>query len=202
MHEKSMIAALGRHGCDADMPPAKRKPRRRSSSRRSRRAGAFSFGSFIGGVVVGGAVVLAITYRSESTSTGGASPDTAPVAGPVASNIDFEFIRILPETEVETGVDPVGQPPPTDSGPKEYVLHAAQFLREEDAQVMLAELMLDGLPVSLTSNPRNQGGAWYQVMVGPYATQADAKGALNQLLDRDIPAQLLARPLTGATPAT
>lgn len=185
------------------MPPAKRKPRSRSSSRRSRRTGTFSFGSFIGGVVLGGAIVLAITYRSETTSSAGATADAPSVAGPVASNFDFEFIRILPESEVETGVEPAGQPPPSDSGPKEYVLHAAQFLREEDAQVMLAELMLDGLPVSLTSNPRDQGGAWYRVLVGPYATQPDAKEALSQLRDRDIPAQLLARPLAGATtPAT
>ena len=152
-------------------------------------------------MVLGGAVVLAITYRSETTSADPANPDSSPI-GPVASNFDWEFIDMLPNTEVKTGVAPVEQPPAKNAGPKEYVLHAAQFLRQEDAQVMLAELMLDGMPVTLKSSPRNQGGAWHQVMVGPYATEPDAQAALSQLRDRDIPAQMLTQPLSGATPTT
>ena len=182
------------------MPVAKRKPRSRSSRRRSRRDGIFSFGSFIGGVVVGGAVVLAITYRSGSEPTDTAS--ATPVAGPVAADIDWEFIKRLPNTEVKTGVEPVERPVVANSEPSEYVLQAAQFLREEDAKVMQAELMLDGFPVSLTTRPRDLGGAWHRVMVGPYATEPDAQRALGQLLDRDIPAQILARPLTRSGPTT
>ena len=148
--------------------------------------------------MLGGALVLVITYRSETTSED-ASPDTSPI-GTVASNIDWEFIDILPNSEVKTGVEPVEQAPATVPGPQEYVLHAAQFLREEDARVMLAELMLDGMPVSLSSIPRNQGGAWHQVLVGPYATEPAAQEALGLLRDRDIPAQMLARPLAVAAP--
>lgn len=148
---------------------------------------------------MGGAVVLAITYQS-----GSASPSTpaatTPVAGPVAQDFDWEFIKRLPNTEVKTGVEPVEQPTMADSAPREYVLHAAQFLREEDAQVMQAELMLDGWPVSLSTSPRNLGGAWYRVLVGPYPTEPDAQKALGQLRDRDIPAHILARPLPGAAP--
>ena len=184
------------------MPAAKRRPRSRSNSRTARQAGAFSYGSFIGGVILGGAVVLAITYQAENASSNSTTPDTPPVAGPVASNTEWEFIHILSNTEVKTGVEPVEQPAPPDSMPREYVLHAAQFLREEDAQVMQAELILDGLPVSLSSSPRDLGGAWYRVLVGPYATKPDAEEALGQLRDRDIPAQLLARPLAAATPPT
>jgi len=181
------------------MPQAKRKPRNRSSSRRSSRGGAFSFGSFIGGAVVGGAVVLAITYQSGSASTSTPAAAT-PITGPVATNIDWEFIDRLPNTEVKTGVAPIEQPAVAESEPREYVLHAAQFLREEDAQVMQAELMLDGLPVSLSTRPRDLGGAWYRVMVGPYANEPDAQKALGLLRDRDIPAQILARPLSGVAP--
>lgn len=148
---------------------------------------------------MGGAVVLAITYRSGSEPTG-TPPATTPVAGPVASDIDWEFIKRLPNTEIKTGVAPVEGPVPADSEPREYVLQAAQFLREEDAQVMQAELMLDGFPVNLATRPRDLGGAWHRVMVGPYATEPDAQQALAQLLDRDIPAQILARSLSVAAP--
>lgn len=156
----------------------------------------------MGGVVLGGAVVLAISYQTGTASSSATTPDASPVAGPVAMNIDWEFIDRLPNTEVKTGVEPVAQPAVADSEPREYVLHAAQFLREEDAQVMQAELMLDGLPVSLSTSPRDLGGAWYRVLVGPYATEPDAQQALGQLRDRDIPAQILARPMSGAAPTT
>lgn len=156
----------------------------------------------MGGVVLGGAVVLAITYQTGSASSNSTTPDATPVTGPVATDFDWEFIERLPKTEVKTGVEPAVQPPVAAAGPKEYVLHAAQFLREEDAQVMQAELMLDGLPVSLSTSPRDLGGAWYRVLVGPYATEPDAQHALGQLRDRDIPAQILARPLGMAAPAT
>lgn len=152
--------------------------------------------------MLGGAVVLAITYQAGTASPSGTTPDAPPVAGPVAANIDWEFIDRLPNTEVKTGVAPAEQPAVADSGPKEYVLHAAQFLREEDAQVMQAELMLDGLPVSLSTRPRDLGGAWYRVLVGPYSTEPDAQQVLGHLRQRDIPAQILARPLSGAAPAT
>ena len=184
------------------MPAAKRRPRNRTNSRRSRQAGTFSFGSFIGGAILGGAVVLAITYQSEIASPSGTTPDPPPVSGPVASDIKWKFIDMLANSEVRTGVPPVEQTPATDSGPGEFVLHAAQFLREEDAQVMQAELMLDGLPVSLSSSPRDLGGSWYRVLVGPYQTRPDAEQALQRLRARDIPAQLLARPLTGSAPPT
>ena len=154
----------------------------------------------MGGMVLGGAVVLALTHQSGTASSSGTTPDATP--GPVATDFDWEFIERLPNTEVKTGVEPADHPPVPDSGPKEYVLHAPQFLREEDAQVMRAELMLDGLPVSLSTSPRDLGGAWYRVLVGPYATEPDAQQALGQLRDRDIPAQILARPLSGAAPTT
>ena len=144
--------------------------------------------------------MLAITYQSGSAAS--STPATPPVAGPVASDIDWEFIDRLPNTEVNTGVAPIEQPAVGDSEPREYVLHAAQFLREEDAQVMQAELMLDGFSVNLTTRPRDLGGAWYRVMVGPYATEPDAQAALGRLRERDIPAQILARPLTRTAPTT
>ena len=194
----SMIWLLGRHGRDADMPVARRKPRNRSTTRRQ--AGAFSFGSFIGGVVLGGALVLTITYRFDAAGSGSPTPDTA-IEAPVAPHIDWEFVRELPKAEVKTGVAPVEQPRATHTGPREYVLHAAQFLRQDDAQVLQAELMLDGFPVSLTSSPRDNGGAWYRVVVGPYADEPDAQQVLGELRARDIPAQLLARPLPGPAPA-
>lgn len=150
---------------------------------------------------MGGAVVLAITYQAGSEPTG-TPPATNPVTGPVASDIDWEFIKRLPNTEVKTGVEPVERPVLADSEPREYVLQAAQFLREEDARVMQAELMLDGFPVSIATRPRDLGGAWHRVLVGPYAAEPDAQQALAQLLDRDIPAQILARPLSRSGPTT
>ena len=151
--------------------------------------------------MLGGAVVLTISYQS-GTSSSGASPDAMPVAEHVATNIVYEFIDRLPNAEVKTGVPPAERTPVADSRPKEYILHAAHFFREEDAQVMQAELMLDGLPVSLSTSPRDVGGAWYRVLVGPYSTEPEAQKALGHLRERDIPAQILARPQSVAAPTT
>ena len=151
--------------------------------------------------MLGGAVVLAISYQT-GTSSSSASSDAAPVTEHVARNIDWEFIDRLPNTEVKTGVEPVERPPVAEPGPREFVLHAAHFFREEDAQVMQAELMLDGMPVSLSTSPRDGGGAWYRVLVGPYSTEPEAQKALGHLRERDIPAQILARPQSVAAPAT
>lgn len=153
-------------------------------------------------MVVGGALVLAITYQSGTASSDSANPESPPVDGPVAPHIDWVFIERLSKAEVKTGVEAAEETQAVDSEPKEYVLHAAQFLREEDAQVLRAELMLDGLPVSLSSSPRDRGGAWHRVLVGPYATKPDARQVLGKLRARDIPAHILARPLAGSTPPT
>lgn len=150
--------------------------------------------------MLGGALVLAITYQSDAAVSGNPAPDGA-IDGPVAPNIKWTFVDELPKAEVKTGVEPAERPPAAESGPKEYVLHGPQFLRHDAAQVLQAELMLDGFPVSLTSNPRDNGSAWYRVVVGPYDNQPDAQQALGELLARDIPAQILARPLAGSVPA-
>ena len=144
--------------------------------------------------------MLTITYRFDAAVSGSPTPDTA-IEAPVAPHIDWEFVTELPKAEVKTGVAPVEQPPATDTRPREYVLHGPQFLRQDDAQVLQAELMLDGFPVSLTSSQRDQGGAWYRVELGPYSNEPDAQQAMGELRDRDIPAQILARPLAGSAPA-
>ena len=172
------------------MPVANSK--KRKTSRSSRQGGTFSFASFIGGAVLGGAVVVAVAYPFDNDrSSGNRATETPTIEGPVASDIDWRFIDQLAEAEVKTGVPPA-QPPATESKPREYFLSAAQFLREDDAMVMRAELMLDGLPVSISSIPRPRGGAWYRVLVGPYETEAAAQEGLKELGSRGIPGQILA----------
>lgn len=160
--------------------------------------------------MLGGAVALAMPRllgapdpASQSDAAVPASPttDTA-IEAPVAPNIVWDFIKELPKAEVRTGVEPVEPPPAADPGPREYVVFVAQFLREEDAQVQQAELMLAGYPVNLSSSPRERGGAWHRVTVGPYATEGHAQRALNELRAQDFPAQMLARSLAGSAPPT
>ncbi len=146
--------------------------------------------------MLGATIVLAITYRS-SVVPAGDNPDSMPIEGPVATDIDWSFINKLPKAEVKTGVERVDTVPMPTSAPSEYVVHAAQFLREDAAQVLQAELILEGVPATLSSTPRKQGGHWYQVIVGPYATEPDAQAVQKQLLARDIPAQVMTRPIAG-----
>ena len=126
--------------------------------------------------MLGAAISIGIMYEP-----GGTGPDQAPDI----CEVRCTFIDELPNAEVRTGVRPAW----------EYLVLVAHFLRGEDAQVMRAELIMKDMPVDISSKPRDSGGAWHRVAVGPYASKIDARNALDRLGDGDFfAAQILVRP--------
>lgn len=144
--------------------------RRTSSSTTPTRppVGAFSIVSFIGGSLLSAAIVGAIMYKPELPCTPGE---------PTVTYFECTFMEELANAKVETGVE----------FPKEYHLLAAHFPRNEDAKVLQAELLLDGMPAYIATK--------HQVMLGPYASESVAQDARDRLHDREISTQVLVRPL-------
>lgn len=129
------------------------------------------------------------------------SQPTAPVAAvqPAAEpGPTYEFIDRLPEDEVVTNVVPYTPPPetgaaaaqdaPAAQAPRQYLLQAASFRNRDDADAMRADLLLEGMAVSISAVPRPAGGAWHRVLVGPFAGEREMRRALSRLREKDIPA--------------
>ena len=146
--------------------------------------------------------MLAITYPSRNTNmVGQAVSDMPPVKEP-APEIKWTFFTELPKAKLKTGVEPIKPPPPAQPEDREYVIQAAQFLRHHDARVLQGALILDGISVSISSSPRAGGGSWHRVLVGPYESENDAQTVLDKLRAKELPAQILARPLPPSTRPT
>ena len=57
-----------------------------------------------------------------------------------------------------------------------YVLQLASFQRREDAEQMLAGLVMRGVEAKIKTITQ-QGGAWHRVVVGPFASKTQAEKA-------------------------
>lgn len=176
----------------------RRKTHGRAPGRR-KESGSASLGSFIAGVAVGGATVLLVVYL-----TGADSEPVEVVVEPASSEhppepeIDISFFQVLPGQEVKTGVEgdgSVGPAPTADLGPQEYIVQAASFPRLAEADVLRAQLLLEGMEVAIASTPQEGGGLRHRVLVGPFDNQADAQETRSALREREIQATILARPL-------
>jgi general secretion pathway protein A len=112
-----------------------------------------------------------------------------------------------PATTVGSGLDggTVPTPAPAAAGPasalpgpplllpeaESYTVIAASFRTEDRADALAAALVTGGLPAFT----RLADGVWHQVVVGPYASQDEARQAQAQLEQRSVTGtQLVARP--------
>ena len=175
----------------------------------------FSAKSFAGGALFGVALTLALIYvpglipavGGETPAAGGGDPAKPPA-------LTYEFMHLLPNEEVVTGVTPFAEPDvdppaaeakdipaaaapanleaPTElaaaSPPKEYLLQAASFRSRDEADALRAELLLDGMTAAVSAVSSTGGVAWHRVMVGPFATKVEMERTLTTLRSKDIAA--------------
>ena len=94
------------------------------------------------------------------------------------------FLRTLREAPAEAS-----EAPPV----KEYLLQAASFPRRKEAEVLRAQLMLEGLRTAVNAVRRPNGDTWHRVMVGPFAEKAEMQRMLTRLRAKDIAALPIAR---------
>ena len=103
----------------------------------------------------------------------------------------FEFPTILRDTEVQG--DPSSYSVPKPSLPGEEVVYrvqAASFRKVDDADQLRALLLLQNLPVEMSTSQVN-GQRWHRVVVGPFTRKLDAERARTKLREQDLPAILM-----------
>ncbi len=110
--------------------------------------------------------------------------------------ISFEFDQILSNSEVVT--DPRIYLSANDDDPDkpmEYLLQAASFRSQNDAEVMRVKLLLMDLPTN-SYRVQLENGTWFRVLTGPFSTQSQAQRAMTRLRQHNISALLIKRPVS------
>ncbi|MCZ6618417.1 MAG: SPOR domain-containing protein [Gammaproteobacteria bacterium] len=113
-----------------------------------------------------------------------------------APALRFEFDQILRHGEIVT--DPRAYVAPKDAEADksmEYLLQAASFRSQDDAEGLRAILLLMDLPTN-SQRVRLENGAWFRVLVGPFSTQVQAQRVMTRLRQRNISALMIKRPVS------
>ncbi len=208
--------AISRSGTKSKSPPARRAAPRRNGNRPSKRkSGAsrsranrertfFHTPSFSAGVILGAIIVLIAAYAPEFLS--GALPSGSNAGetkaerslSPGASTEDspevtFEFDNLLRNSQVtaDPGAYEV-QDQTEEPGSVEYLIQAASFRHQAEAESLRARLLLQDLPASTTST-RLDNAVWYRVTVGPFESQVLAQRALTKLREQNLDALYIRR---------
>ena len=155
----------------------------------------FSVPSFAAGLAVGAIAAVAAVYLFGPGAGNAEAPVEAPLAT-VGDAPEFEFWERLPNARVAPATAPYetgGTMRPEPEGPVEYLLQAGAFHRAGAAERRRAELILAGMPASM-STVGVDDGVLYRVVVGPFETRSETQTAMRQLRDREIVPVLLERP--------
>ena len=174
---------------------AKRKPapRKQSGTRTSpvkQKPVLFHGPSFSSGALIGAAVVLAAAYAPDFLHQSDLTMNDTDATEPTPT-LRFEFPTILRDTEVQG--DPSSYSVPKPSLPGEEVVYrvqAASFRKVDDADQLRALLLLQNLPVEMSTSQVN-GQRWHRVVVGPFTRKLDAERARTKLREQDLPAILM-----------
>jgi len=99
----------------------------------------------------------------------------------------LSFYKLLTEQQVKIA------PPPTDSGSEgsnqnyAYLLQAASFRNESDAESLRAQLILSGIQDTNVESVSITGkGTFYRVLIGPIINRSDMNAIKDTLVDIDI----------------
>jgi len=142
-------------------------------------------------VVLGAIIVLTAAYAPEFLSS---SPASRPSAAPEPSpEVTFEFDNLLRNSQVTTNPDAYAvEGTEQETGSIEYLIQAASFRREADAETLRAQLLLQDLPAQTTSTRLNNA-VWYRVTVGPFDSQVLAQRAMTRLREQNLDALWIRR---------
>ena len=131
--------------------------------------------SFSSGALIGAAIVLAAAYAPDYLRQSGLAVNTSDTAEQTPT-VRFEF-PLLRDTEVQG--DPILLQRAKPSLPGEEVVYrvqAASFRKVDDADQLRALLLLQNLPVEMSTSQVN-GQRWHRVVVGPFTRKLDAERA-------------------------
>ena len=174
----------------------KRTSRAQKSARTGRRTKptGFSTRSFFAGIAVGILATLGVSLIPSSdlgNATSSSNGGDASNADPLSTR--YEFWEKLPTSEVSVNTNPYATGTLNNAGAKEYLLQVGSFRKQDEADVLRAELLLGGMAAT-TSEVRLAGeDIWYRVLVGPYKSPRETREAMSELRTKKISALVLER---------
>jgi cell division septation protein DedD len=174
----------------AKRKPAPRKTPTRRTSPVKQKSVLFHGPSFSSGALIGAAIVLAAAYAPEFLRQTDLAKNLSDSTEKTPT-LQFEFPQLLRDTEVQG--DPSSYSVPKPSAPGEEVVYrvqAASFRKADDADQLRALLLLQNLPVEMSTS-QVKGQRWHRVVVGPFARKLDAERARTKLREQDLPAILM-----------
>lgn len=101
---------------------------------------------------------------------------------------NFEFYQILQDSEVDTSHVDAYKSTPRGAQDFLYMIQAASFRNDKDADRMRADLILSGMDTSIRKTIGENGQPWYRVVVGPFVSRSKMNRAKDKLANKDIQA--------------
>jgi cell division protein FtsN len=105
---------------------------------------------------------------------------------PAQKKDNFEFYQILQDSEVDTSHVDAYQSTPRGEQDFLYMIQAASFRSNSDADRMRAKLILSGLKASIRQTTGKDGRPWFRVVLGPYESRSKMNRAQDKLVSQDI----------------
>lgn len=103
----------------------------------------------------------------------------------------FDYYSMLPEMQVSSDASQHEKSNKTKKIDNHtYMIQAASFAEQKDAERMKAQLILEGFNVSVNSFKKDHK-MWYRVMIGPYDTTPEARQIQAQLKKHQIDSLLI-----------
>lgn len=93
----------------------------------------------------------------------------------------FEFYQLLQDSEVDTSHVEAYEYQPREEENFSYMIQAASFRSNADADRLRAKLILSGLEAHIKASESKDGGTWYRVTVGPFSTRSAESRAQDKL---------------------
>ena len=169
------------------------RPRAKPTPRKRPAKPLFHGASFSAGIVLG--VVLAVLGAYAPQLFENELKQITERREREAPPLHFEFDQLLRNSEVVTDPEAYVTPKQEDAGRSmEYLLQAASFRNEDDAEVLRASLLLMDLQTN-SYRVQLESGTWFRVLVGPFPTQIQAQRAMTRLREHNISALLMKRPI-------
>jgi len=100
----------------------------------------------------------------------------------------FEFYQILQDSEVDTSHVDAYKSTPRGEQDFLYMIQAASFRNDKDADRMRADLILSGMDTKIRKTIGENGQPWYRVVVGPFVSRSKMNRAKDKLANKDIQA--------------
>ncbi len=101
---------------------------------------------------------------------------------------NFEFYQILQDSEVDTSHVDAYKSTPRGEQDFLYMIQAASFRNDKDADRMRADLILSGMDTAIRKTIGENGQPWYRVVIGPFVSRSKMNRAKDKLANKDIQA--------------